>query len=349
MNDKTESALRELRGGVWAVPDAETEARRRVHIARRMIELQRELTSRSARRRRYGFALAAAALLFGGVFGWVLLGVEPATPQAWLGQETPELVVTKADESVELRLASNTALSVAPASELGLTRREPAEGGLEERLELRAGSVTLSVPKLGPRDTLAVETRDARVEVRGTHFSVRIVDRAPLAPYTEVKVSEGSVLVRAAGLRHLVGAAQSFRSIDPAPIGSVEPQQGEAPSVASPEPAPASAVAPRSARRESAPRPVFTPSELAAQNRLLEAAELAQRSGMPALALQRLEVLIARYPEAELAHNARVERFRLLREMGLAREAELAARQYLQSHPNGFAREEAERLVAAPR
>jgi hypothetical protein len=258
-------------------------------------------------------------------------------------------VVTKADESVELRLASDTVLSVAPASELGLTRREPAEGGLEERVELRAGSVTLSVPKLGPRDRLAVETRDASVEVRGTQFSVRIVDRAPLAPYTEVKVSEGSVLVRAAGRSHLVAAAQSFRSIDLAPIGSVEPEKGEAPSVASPEPAPASPVAPRSARRESAPRPISTPSELAAQNRLLEAAELAQKSGMPALALERFEVLIARYPEAELAHNARVERFRLLREMGLAREAELAARQYLQSHPNGFAREEAQRLVGAPR
>lgn len=349
MSDETESALRELRRGVWAVPDAETEARRRVHIAGRVVELQRELALRSARQRRYGLGLAAAALLIGGIFCWVLLGVQPAPPQAGLARETSEVVVTKADEGVELRLASNTALSVAPASELGLTRREPAEGGLEERVELRAGSVTLSVPKLGPRDRLAVETRDARVEVRGTHFSVRVVERAPLAPYTEVKVSEGSVLVRAGGRSHLVGAAQSFRSIDGAPIGPVEPEWSGAPGVAGAERSPAPTVEPRSARREAASRPVSTPSELAAQNRLLEAAELAQKSGMPALALQRLELLIARYPEAELAHNARVERFRLLRDMGLPRQAEVAARQYMQSHPNGFAREEAQRLVSAPR
>jgi hypothetical protein len=349
MSHEAESALRELRRGVWAVPDAETEAERRVHIAARVLELQRELALRSARRRLYGLGLAAAALLFGGVFGWFLLGAEPATPLHWLGRETSELVVTKADESVELRLASNTALSVAPASELALSRREPAEGGLDERVELRAGSVTLSVPKLGPRDRLAVETRDARVEVRGTHFSVRVVDRSPLAPYTEVKVSEGSVLVRAAGRSHLVGATQSFRSIDVAPLGSVEPEEVHAPSVAAPEPSPAAPLEAQRPRREPAPRPVSTPSELAAQNRLLEAAELAQKSGMPALALQRLELLLERYPEAELAHNARVERFRLLRGMGLTREAELAARQYLQAHPNGFAREEAQRLVAAPR
>jgi outer membrane protein assembly factor BamD (BamD/ComL family) len=78
---------------------------------------------------------------------------------------------------------------------------------------------------------------------------------------------------------------------------------------------------------------------------LLEAAELAQRSGMPALALERLETLIQRYPEAELAHNAEVERFRLLASLGRKSEAAAAARQYLKQRPHGFAHAEAESLL----
>jgi tetratricopeptide (TPR) repeat protein len=90
-----------------------------------------------------------------------------------------------------------------------------------------------------------------------------------------------------------------------------------------------------------------TPSELAAQNRLLEAAELAEKSGMHALALERLDKLIDLYPSAELSHNARVERIRVLSAMGRSREAAEAARRYLDLYPHGFARAEAERAIAA--
>ena len=66
---------------------------------------------------------------------------------------------------------------------------------------------------------------------------------------------------------------------------------------------------------------------------------------MPRLALERLELLIKRYPESELAHNARVERFRVLERSGRHAEAVSAARAYLARHPDGFAGEEAERLL----
>jgi outer membrane protein assembly factor BamD (BamD/ComL family) len=89
----------------------------------------------------------------------------------------------------------------------------------------------------------------------------------------------------------------------------------------------------------------INPSELAAQNRLLEAAELARKQSMPELALSRLDTLIARYPDAELAHNARVERFRVLHAMGRDAEAVAAARDYLRRHPSGFARAEAQHLI----
>jgi outer membrane protein assembly factor BamD (BamD/ComL family) len=89
---------------------------------------------------------------------------------------------------------------------------------------------------------------------------------------------------------------------------------------------------------------IAKPSPLAEQNRLLQAAQLARRNGMPALALERLETLIERYPGSELTHNALVERFRLLASMGETAKARNAANEYLKRYPAGFARAEAERL-----
>jgi hypothetical protein len=124
--------------------------------------------------------------------------------------------------------------------------------------------------------------------------------------------------------------------VPPAPTPAAEPELAR-------EPDPVTHA--RAARKARVTDPVIAASELAAQNRLLEAAELAQKSGMPTLALQRLEALITRYPDAELAHNARVERFRVLRLAGRDAEAVAAAQAYLDRHPGGFARQEAERLI----
>jgi hypothetical protein len=96
------------------------------------------------------------------------------------------------------------------------------------------------------------------------------------------------------------------------------------------------------AARAPRPRRPATPSELAAQNRLLEAAELARKNDLPGLALSRLSELIRRYPDSEHAHSARVTRFRLLRELGRQEEAAAAAHQYLERYPHGFARAELE-------
>ena len=53
-----------------------------------------------------------------------------------------------------------------------------------------------------------------------------------------------------------------------------------------------------------------------------------------------------RYPRAELAHNAHVQRFRLLWSMGRRAESASSARQYLERYPEGFAREEAQRYAS---
>jgi hypothetical protein len=80
MSQKLESALFELRRSVWPVPDAETEARRRVHIASRVSELYAELLVESQRRRRHGFGVAAAAVLFGGILAVAFVGSESLSP-----------------------------------------------------------------------------------------------------------------------------------------------------------------------------------------------------------------------------------------------------------------------------
>jgi hypothetical protein len=389
MTERVSSVLHKMRGGVLPVPDPASERERRERIAGRVMELQRELSGRGERKRRWALGVALAALI-GGLGALLLLvqgdagiagrataaGHDPGVrlvaghaslrdgvslsslSQGAVPMAGDAILVTRAEEGAELRLSSETALSVAPASELGIVRDQASSGGFEERVRLRAGSVALQVPKLGSRGKVSVETSDARVEVHGTQFSVRVVQRPPLEPFTEVQVREGRVLVRSGDGARFLGAGQNWSSRD---AGANAPEAEDSPAELEP---PASVLGlpaldagssparqPAPPRRHARPRGNPTPeqqvsaSELAAQNRLLEAAELAQKSGMPGLALQRLDALIARYPDADLAHNARVERFRVLARMGRQSDAAAAARAYLDRHPSGFARQEAERLL----
>lgn len=371
MADPNESALHRLRSAVLPVLDEASERERRERIARRVMVVQRELSRRRELTRRWALGVAVAALIGGAGALLLVLGPDASLPRHVASAQHGERVrlvaghaslrdgpslaslaegevalrgdsvlVTRAEESAELRLASDTALSVAPATEVGIERELPRSGGFEERVRLRSGSVTLKVPKLGGRGKVSVETRDAVVEVHGTQFAVRVVQRPPLEPFTEVQVREGRVAVRSGAHEALLGAGEhwSSRDIDAKAWAAAPSTSPPAPAIAPPVRSP-----PRS---NSIPGPRMTASELAAQNSLLEAAELAQKSGMPALALQRLDALIQRYPEADLAHNARVERFRLLSRMGRRSEAAAAARAYLDRHPSGFARREAQLLLA---
>jgi hypothetical protein len=375
MTDRPSSALRQLRGGVLPVLDEQSERARRERIAGRVLELSGQLATRDERRRRFGLGVAIAALV-GACAVILYLGFfDRSTPVALtpsakirliaghaslrtgarispiengqLALPSDSVLVTQAREGAELRLSSETALSVAPASEVGITRRQPTLDGFEERVRLRAGSVALRVPKLGSHGKVSVETGDALVEVHGTQFSVRVVERPPLQPFTEVQVREGRVLVRSGEQSRFLGAGDAWSSRNDQPSNADVPLAIIAPTpAAEPELALESAPVKRAVRKARGTDPVVA-SELAAQNRLLEAAELAQKSGMPTLALQRLEALITRYPDAELAHNARVERFRVLRLAGRDAEAIAAAYAYLERHPGGFARQEAEHLIEA--
>jgi hypothetical protein len=383
VTEPNQSPLRELCRGVWPVQDAESEALRRERIGARVLELGRELSARTERRRRQGRWLALAAIvscacgvlwlwratltpvalgpsdgagvrLVGGHANLSHGGALDVVEQGRLEVSENSFLVTQVGESAELRLASETAVHMGPASEVGLERERTAARGFEERVRLRAGSVALRVPKLGTRGRVSVQTGDALVEVHGTQFSVAWIEPPALPPFTEVDVREGRVLVRSNdGVSRFLGAGEHWRSneagaappITAAPAPESIPAPSPVPSAPpAPPPAPSKASA-RSRRAHTTIAPAPTPSELAAQNRLLEAAELAQKSGLSALALQRLETLIARYPESELAHNARVQRLRLLLAMHRDQEAAAAARDYLDRHPRGFAHEEAEHAL----
>jgi hypothetical protein len=383
VSEKPESSLRELRRDVWPVADPGTEQRRREHIAGRIVALNRQLAEGSLRRRRWGGWLALAALLGSLCVLWVLARAPngtPGAPQAALpgvrlmsgaaslsrgGVLAPlgtsplddsvgaPVVMTRADQAAEFRLSSETALKLEAASEVGLERRDTPQG-FEERVRLRTGGVALTVPKLGQRGKLAVETSDSWIEVHGTQFSVRWVERPPLASFTLVQVTEGKVLVRSRGASRFLGAGEHWSSNAETPpeLPPTVPATAAPATVAPPTPAASSASAPRSkavapSERPAEPSQGVAASELAAQNRLLEGAELARKSGMPALALERLDTLMQRYPEAELAHNARVQRFRLLWSMGKKTQAASAAREYLERYPQGFARAEARAYVEA--
>jgi len=368
MTDRCGSALRQLRGGVWPVLDERSEQRRREHIAARVIEVQRRL-DRRRERGRFALVLSLAALVAGlgaavpllqifageAEFGETQRADLPAGDSVQLlaghasvrdaigtpldpldpGQfqlASDAVLVTPSDDGAELRLWSQAALSVAPSTEVGIVRRRPSLDAFEERVRLRTGSVALRVPKLGTRGKVSVQTSDALVEVHGTQFSVHVVERPPLEPFTEVDVREGRVLVRSGAESRFLGAGDHWSSARPSAAT----------------PAPSSSDTPKARRRRHRPAPLATstPSELAAQNQLLEDAEHARSNGLPLLAARHLDTLIARYPEAELAHNARVQRFRLLRHTGRDAEAVAAAEDYLRRYPQGFARDEARQLIS---
>jgi hypothetical protein len=234
MSRSVDGALRELRRGVEAVPDAESESARRERIGGRVTELQRGLVRRDRARRLFGGLLLAAAAVVGSVVlmpgapepsivmardevrvsvvgGRVLLRQDGATTSIGPGDVdvTRDAVVLTDGESAVLRLASRAALELTRASRVKLSARPSPEGTHHERVRLLAGRVDLDVPKLAPGEALAVETHDSLVEVRGTRFAVSVVEREPQGPFTQVDVSEGRVLIRLKDGVREVGAGQS--------------------------------------------------------------------------------------------------------------------------------------------
>jgi hypothetical protein len=240
-----------------------------------------------------------------------------------------ELLSTSAGSTVEIGIASGRT-AVAASSELEIMR--PTAN--ERRLRLGVGSVDVDLPhKLEAGKHLVVETPDVDVLVVGTAFTVD-VGRAPGAASTRVRVRRGTVWIMRAGAQLAVlNAGDDWSSATkPAPAAAPAPRE-----------VPVRAVA---AARTNGPAREAESGTLREENRLFKAGLTARNNGDNAGAADAFATLLSRYPRTVLREQALAEQFRSLERAGRSPAATVAARRYLASYPNGFARADAERLTS---
>lgn len=218
-----------------------------------------------------------------------------------------------------------------------------AEGSKSaHRLRLDAGRIEARVddrPSLKPK--LVVETPDVDVVVTGTVFGVDVVRNAHGVTITKVAVEKGQVVVMRGGTEVALVASgatwtSEIREEPPAPAVAPPKVAGRA---ARPAPAPASRL-PSSGSLED-----VNVGTLGEENAAFQAGIEARNRGEDAVVAERMGHLLTRYPASPLAGEALVERMRALARLGRAEAAAREARRYLAAYPDGFAREEARRLV----
>jgi hypothetical protein len=227
--------------------------------------------------------------------------VQPLLPgQGWRAGER----LRTDGRSVVLATTDDTALEVAPHSDLQLVRADA-----ERWLQLGSGAVDVHVAKLKGAERFVIATPDAEVEVRGTRFRVAVVsavDDCGRGSVTRVSVTEGVVVVRSfgresrveAGRRWPADCAEGGFSLAPPPAGAPgeEPRRQASPrAAAARDPASANASA----------------STLATENDLFGAALKAEGAGDRREAVQLLDLLLARFPASPLRESAAVERARV--------------------------------------
>jgi hypothetical protein len=228
-------------------------------------------------------------------------------------------------------LVTGASVELAALTRVKFTPNGSFGGTFDDQIVLEYGRIAVEVPRLSARAIVSVRTADVLVTVHGTRFSVERRSEAQAdSGETRVSVTEGQVSVRHRDKEVLVGVGQNWSSREPSPAEHKS------------EPAPSTEVVfgePPSPSREmpkGAPR-----STLSTENQLLEQAIEARRQGQSKQALERLDRLLARYPDSPLAEIARAERMRTLGALGDSERAVAEARRYLKDYPHGFARKEA--------
>jgi hypothetical protein len=258
-------------------------------------------------------------------------------------------VISRAGGRALLAFSTGTQLTVEEGSDMTIV-----DQGATQVFALGGGALKADVAKLRDGQRFLVRTADAEVEVRGTSFRVSVAPSDPscgAGTVTRVAVYEGAVVVR----QHSPRAHE-----DRVAAGEAWPANCAATPVAAPIAAPAGpsgrrsgprapiARAPSASDRASGPEAAAapsSPSSLAEQNDRFAEAIAAKRSGSTSVAIARFERFLATYPSSALAESAAVERMKLLAATDPSRGA-AAARQYLARYPAGFARAEAEAIVA---
>lgn len=364
MNDSPELAklaARALAEALEHAPSAPPDA----DAARAIAGLRAAIAARAAKRRRariFGAVAAAAAVLVvgGGAALFATRGTgAAASAPSWQARGAAEVVtaagtpalppgsvasgarvVAGSAESARLAWPTGTEVVLSPRSEVSLV-----EHGRANVFRLERGSLAARVAKLGPGERFVVRTHDTEVEVRGTAFDLSVVGAdAPCAELsrTRLRVTEGRVAVRHAGVETTVAAGESWPAcptprVDApsAPTASIDPPTASvAPPTAPPQPA-----QPRPAVTASAPA-----SNLSEQNDLFAEGVAAKRRGDSAGAVAAFDRLLARYPGGPLSESAVVERMKVLESVD-RRAARQAATDYLRRYPRGFGRADAEALL----
>lgn len=186
----------------------------------------------------------------------------------------------KAGGGIEIDLLENTRVSL-----------DQLDIGVSPALRLERGRVRCVIAHQ-PGRTFSVMTSVARVIDVGTTFSVS-VENGESGPRTLVHVEEGEALVEFAGGESRLTAAQSWMSASE----TSSPAVAKAVSVAAPEP---SSIPGR--RRDVVEH---RPETLAAETRLLRSGLASERKGDLRAAVIAFQTLLARYPESQLASDAR--------------------------------------------
>lgn len=239
-------------------------------------------------------------------------------------------IVTPPNGQASLSFSTGTTVALGPGADLGVD-----EQGTAQVLRLAAGSVNLHVAKLAAGARFLVDTADSEVEVRGTRFHVEYAAANPACgagAVTRVSVSEGVVVVRHAGTESRVAAGEAWPRGCAASGGTATASATGAGVASAGRPA-------RSAR--------LAASDSASQNDSYAQGTRAWHRGDGQGALASFDQLLARYPGGPLAESASVERMRVLRSVAPERAA-ASARDYLARYPAGFARADAEALLAGP-
>jgi hypothetical protein len=247
-----------------------------------------------------------------------------------------------------VRLSTGTELAVEHDTNLEFENAGPVE-----RFFLSQGVLQAKVAKLRAGQRFVVRTPDAEVEVRGTAFRVSIVEpdaNCANGARTRVSVSEGIVEVRGAGASTYIHPGETWPAgCTPNTAVATDSAHPSAATLAS-QPAPPKqsdrtvSVTPERDATEPSQRPAKEASSIAQQNELFAEATAARQQGDSARAVSSFEQLIARYPGSPLAESAAVQRMVLLAGMNPAA-GRSAARQYLARYPQGYAKNDAEKLA----
>ena len=188
----------------------------------------------------------------------------------------------KTGGGLEINLLENTRLSL---GELGAASSSSA-------VRLERGRVRCVIPHQ-PGRTFSVVTNAARVVDLGTIFSVSVQD-SEAGPKTVVHVEEGEVLVQFAGGQRRLTASQSWMSAGEPGKAVVE----AAPADVAVEDLPA---APGS-RRDPVKR---RPETLESETKLLRSGLASEQKGDFQAAATAFQTLVKRYPESQLAPDAK--------------------------------------------